>query len=484
MKKTTTLLCLILLIAAFSFMFVFCVFFPRTTISDYDNIASWPKFSIKTFFSGEFMNGKTIQYEEESVDENGNIILEEKQEKIPGVIHCFTDTINSRDRFKDLEAKISSLYGYKDKLTSNYDEEDEGDSTENESPESSDISDISSEVSIESSFISDESEPSIVPDDSSEVSDETSNIPPAQENPEIAGSILIVGTRALEIYYGSEARAEQYATVLNDFALSLDPSVNVYSMVIPKASAYYLEFAKGYESLIYRNKRDIDKISATLNDRVIDVNIYNTLGNHASEAIYFRTDHHWTPLGAYYASQLFCEKAGVGFDDISNFTEDRREGYLGTMYKYSNNSPILKDNPEDFVAYYPDASYEVTYYSPSDLKSSPRDHEGGFFWDISDKQKSSWYSTYLRGDSYSVKAVSNECKNGRKLLIVKDSYGNALAPYMLQGFEEIYIIDARMYERTLTDTINDFGITDVLFAECTFSAVGGSYIDQLKELCK
>lgn len=451
-------------------------------------LAEWPRFTLKSFFSGEFMNGKTIKVESEKIDEDGNISIETTEIKIPGVIHCFTDTINSRDRFKDLEAKISALYGYQDNLTNNYDETDEATQNTDEPHQSLepsfDSSDISDNNSSESTFIPDETTSSVIPDDSSEPSNDTSGTPPTQENPEIAGSILIVGTRALEIYYGSEARAEQYANVLNDFALTLDPSVNVYSMVIPKASAYYLEFAKGYENLIFRNKRDIDKITETLNDRVIDVNIYNTLGKHANEDIYFRTDHHWTPLGAYYASQLFCEKAGVGFDDITKFTEDRREGYLGTMYKYSNNSPILKDNPEDFVAYYPYASYEVTYFSPSDLKSSARSHDGGFFWDISDKQKSSWYSTYLRGDSYSVKAVSNECKNGRKLLIVKDSYGNALAPYMLQGFEEIYIVDARMYKRTLSDTIEEFGITDVLFAECTFSAVGGSYIEQLKELCK
>ena len=153
------------------------------------------------------------------------------------------------------------------------------------------------------------------------------------------------------------------------------------------------------------------------------------------------------------------------------------------MYKYSNYSTTLLNNPEDFVAYYPDASYTVTYYSPTDLTSSPREHEGGFFWQIGDNQKSSWYSTFIRGDSYSVKAVTS-CKNGRKLLIVKDSYGNALAPYMLEGFEEIYIVDARAFEKPLDETIERLGITDVLFAECTFSAVGKSYIEHLKELCE
>ena len=52
-----------------------------------------------------------------------------------------------------------------------------------------------------------------------------------------------------------------------------------------------------------------------------------------------------------------------------------------------------------------------------------------------------------QGYSYSVKAVSNECKNGRKLLIVKDSYGNALAPFLMEGFEEIYQVIEQIVEK-------------------------------------
>ena len=456
MKKITIFICLLLIIATFAFMFVYCIFFPRTTVSDYSILAEWPEFSVEALFSGEYFND---------------------------VMYCFTDTIHGRDRFIDFETKINSLYGLpeEEKVVIVYpdDESNDAESSIAESviPESSEIvdnSDISDETSFESTFIPDESEAS-KPEDSSAVE---------QAPPEIAGSILIVKTRALEIYYGSEKNAKVYAETLNAFAEQLDPSVKVYSMVIPKACAYYLEQAEGYDNLIYRNKRDIDKIAETLSDRVIDVNIYNTLGQHANEEIYFRTDHHWTSLGAYYAATVLADKAGVAIDDLESFREERREGYLGTMYKYSDYSTTLLNNPEDFVAYYPDASYTATYYSPTDLKSSPRDHEGGFFWEIGDNQKSSWYSTFIRGDSYSVKAVSDDCKNGRKLLIVKDSYGNALAPYTLEGFEEVYIVDARQYQRSLKETIEEFGITDVLFAECSFSAVGGSYIDHLKELCK
>ena len=67
-------------------------------------------------------------------------------------------------------------------------------------------------------------------------------------------------------------------------------------------------------------------------------------------------------------------------------------------------------------------------------------------------------------------------------MIVKDSYGNALVPYLIDSFEEIYVVDARKFQIHLDIFTEQQGITDVLFAECTYSAVGKSYILDLKGL--
>jgi hypothetical protein len=358
---------------------------------------------------------------------------------------------------------------------------------DNSIEESDTNSDYSSEAP-ESSFTPDESEPQI------ESQPEQSETEQGGGLAEISGSILIIGNRAMEIYYGSEKGAIRYAEILNKFADGLDPSVNVYSMVIPKSSAYYLAQAsqEKYQKLAIRNKNNIDTISNTLSEKVIDVNIYDILGRHANEEIYARTDHHWTALGAYYASSVFAEKAGTAFDDISEFEAIRRPGYLGTyyyVYSSKDNNTVLQNNPEDFLSFIPDAKYTTEYYSSKGFSDGAIDESrlsehNGFFFEISDKKIGSWYSTFILGDTYCVKAKSEECKNGRKLLIVKDSYGNALAPFMIEGFEEIYIVDGRKYTKNLKETINEFGITDVLFAECTFSAVGGDYLNALEELCK
>ncbi len=465
MKKITTIFCLAVLVAAFVFMFVFTVCLPRTTESNYSLLKEWPTFTWDSLFSGEYFKD---------------------------IMHCFTDTIPAKDELIDYETRINTLYGIEDdEKVIAIDPEEEDPDADKEQTTSEILSDDDSnspstdlsDTPPESTYVPSETESETVSD---EISDSTND---NKQVVNASGSIIIIGTRAMEVYYGSETNSVKYAEIMNDFAEKVGPSVNVYSMVIPKSSAYYIGQAtqEKYSKLALRNKNNIDTISQNLSDKVIDVNIYNQLGLHANEEIYCRTDHHWTALGAYYASEVFAEKAGVGFDDISKFTEVRREGYLGTyyyVYSSKDNNTVLLNNPEDFLAYYPDADYTVNYYSATDLKSNERVNENGFFWDIPDSQKSNWYSTFLRGDSYSLKAVSNDCKNGRKLLIVKDSYGNALAPYMLEGFEEIYIVDARKYEVNLNETIENFGITDVLFAQCTFSAVGGDYLNNLKELCK
>ena len=79
--------------------------------------------------------------------------------------------------------------------------------------------------------------------------------------------------------------------------------------------------------------------------------------------------------------------------------------------------------------------------------------------------------TFLGGDNYAVHIESNGCNNGRKLLIVKDSYGNPLASYFLNSFEEIYVVDARYFSLSLSGLVESRGITDVLFAESQHSAV-------------
>lgn len=199
------------------------------------------------------------------------------------------------------------------------------------------------------------------------------------------------------------------------------------------------------------------------------VDAYHALEKHTSEEIYARTDHHWTGLGAFYAAEEFAKTANVPFAPMSEYELNRRQGYVGTMYSFTKSAKLL-NNPEDFITLVPKVEHVANFYN----KDFQFITEHDIFWFIRDDLKSGWYSTFLGNDDYMVKIKSPVCKNGRKLMIIKDSYGNALSPLFMSSFEEIYVADLRYMNVNAVDFIQNRGITDVLFAMCSYSAVNSN----------
>ena len=85
----------------------------------------------------------------------------------------------------------------------------------------------------------------------------------------------------------------------------------------------------------------------------------------------------------------------------------------------------------------------------------------------------SWYLVFMGGDER-ITHLNTDCKNGRKLCIIKDSYGNALVPTLTSSFEDIWVVDMRYFKPNIIKFMQERGITDVLFAMNTYSATGGN----------
>ncbi|MBQ3154973.1 MAG: hypothetical protein IJB88_07040 [Clostridia bacterium] len=496
-KKSSVLLriakvfSVMLLLGTFLFLFVFCVFLPRTTVSTYDTLTPFPEFSFSALADGSY----TAQ-----------------------LSAYFSDTVFGRDQIKVYFAQLSSLFGKEtvfvnkdgvDEIiignTSSPEDElswddtssedigsifDESDLPDFSNPPSIDLSDPGSDVSGTSSA-ADSEEPSTEPskEPSAEPSEEPSKAPEESSNQggtldeELCEGIVILGNRAIEVYYGDPnlKRLPRYASALKSFA-DKNPQVKVHSMLIPKSAAYYISGSQQFGNLANRTLNDTNSLKELFGSKVNTINIYEALEKHKNEEIYFRTDHHWTALGAYYACEQFAKQLGLPFKELSTYEKNVRPGYLGTMDNYTKRHPNIHNHPEDFVTYVPKATYKATFYDQNFQNSFNRD---SLFFKVSDSAVSSWYLTFIGGDSYSVKLESEVCSNGRKLLIVKDSYGNALAPYLLDSFEEVYIVDAREFKVNLNTFVSQNGITDVLFAECAFSAAQSeSYINYVENLVK
>ena len=262
---------------------------------------------------------------------------------------------------------------------------------------------------------------------------------------------------------GTFENCERYADAVNRAADELS-DINVYSMVIPTSSEFYVP--DDITNFTSSQKEKIDYILERLTGAV-NVDVYSVLSEHTDEHIYSRTDHHWQPLGAYYAAKSFAKTAGVSdkFAPLSEYTLVTREGYMGSLYNYSE-SAQLKSDPEPFTMYIPpnDSALKTTYYD-FDLEEG---HDGDLF---ASRDGSAYYISFL-SVKYPTAKIETDCTNGKTLVIMKESYGNALVPFLTECYHTIYVCDIRAFEWKLTDFCRDVGADDLLFATCTYTPAG------------
>ena len=249
---------------------------------------------------------------------------------------------------------------------------------------------------------------------------------------EIGEGIILDHKRAVCVYGGSFSVGQDYAETLNAYQQDLGSDVQVYSLVAPTAVSYYLP--EEYANYTASETENIDNINSYLNG-VKPVDVYNALKPHTAEAIYARTDHHWLPLGAYYAAEAFAKVADVPFASLSDYDTATKKDYVGSMYTYTE-SAVLLDNPEEFTYYIPKNKYKTTYYSTSFTDPT----EGDLLMNLDGYDNSMYYLVFMGGDD-KITHVETDCKNGRTLVIFKDSYGNALVPCLTSSFENIYVCD-------------------------------------------
>lgn len=270
--------------------------------------------------------------------------------------------------------------------------------------------------------------------------------------------------RAMEPFGGAVPGGVWYANAINHCAAAFEAGTRVYSMVIPTAVAFYCP--DNMRSHSNDEKQVIDFMYKSLDKGIEHIDVYTPLSQRTAEPIYARTDHHWMPLAAYYAAGEFARKAGVPFDSLCNYNRHVVRNFVGTLYRFSR-MPIVKKYPEEFVYYTPkDTNYTATFVSyrlnsNRQVIGATNPETANFFKHYADGSGSA-YCTFMGGDTHTVH-VKTGTRNGRRLMIVKDSYGNALPGYLFGSFEEIFVVDFRFFTQKLAAYARNNRITDVLF---------------------
>lgn len=301
-----------------------------------------------------------------------------------------------------------------------------------------------------------------------------------------ANGIIILGkapkARAINSFNISTDLTRNCIDCAKYYRTTLPADVKVYLLVIPSATSFYTP--KSATRWTRDEAVAINAIYAGLDPNVVNVDAYSELSKHVSEDIYSRTDHHWAPLGGYYAAKCIAEAAGVPFKDLSNYERKVVPGYVGSMYSYSKDVAI-KNSPEDFVYHKPkNIAYETTYITYSlasnrkTITGESRPTKGNYFYNFSGGGA---YCTFMGSDSR-ITQVKTATQNGRRMLIVKDSFGNAIPGYLFYSFEEIHVIDFRFFNKNLKSYIKEHAITDVVISTNLTFACSPSTMSTYKRL--
>ncbi len=447
-KQFSSTISILIMLPVFGLITLFMFFFPKSEKSEIENrnLAKFPEFSFGSYFSGEFTNGINTWY---------------------------TDTVPFRDDFKNAGNSFKAGFGISTEDTVNVvgdvkkvtpaPSSNKTNSGNKSSSGKTGSNTPSAETSGSASASNSNGEASVSADEAS-----STNYREEEAEYTVENGVIVVFQdghyRALELFGGGEG--DKYVDALNSLRSQLDSKIKIYSMPAPLASEYYVP--SNYTEYTANQKEFFNSVEERLDDGIISIDIDSVLEKHTDEDIYLRTDHHWSPLGAYYASQEFAKTAGVDFKDLSTYEAVTIKDFVGTMYAFSGGDINIKNDPEDFTYYIPD-NYEKCKTDFYDT-SFNFDYTGSFFKDVGDPQSNA-YLTFFGGDEQIVKIRTN-VKNGRKLVVIKDSYGNAEPGYYMGSFEEIYIVDMRYFNLNLVDFINEMDITDVLFTMVTYSVFG------------
>lgn len=285
--------------------------------------------------------------------------------------------------------------------------------------------------------------------------------------PEASGNVYVTGDRAFGIYYFSTDGANAYVNMIDKAQKKLDGVANVYDILVPTSVGIMLD--ENAQDAIGASRQDkaIDYIYSSINNinsKVNTVEVFDTLKNHNSEYIYFRTDHHWTALGAYYTYVEFCKAKGIEPTPLEDYETIEFPGFVGTFYSSSNQAPSLLENPDTVTAYIPTTTNDM-FYVGDDLQEI----QWNIIMDVTGWDRSSLYSCFVAGDEVYAQIDNPNVDNGKSCVVIKESYGNAFIPFLVDHYEHIYIVDYRYfykypdYNNSVYDLVTEKGVEDVIF---------------------
>ena len=370
-----------------------------------------------------------------------------------GISTWYADTFPWREMFINANAKIKSFYGI-------------GDS----------ISGFSDNVSDDIPPVDENTPPSTLPYDEPDTT-----IP--EEEPvddslvQKLNTVLIVDDSAYEYYSFVRTTADKYASAISRTADKLNGKARVFDIVVPTSTDITLEDSVRKDINTSDQKKAIDYIYSVISPNAYKVKTFDAIRAHRDEYVYFRTDHHWTALGAYYAYCEYTKAAGIRTAALTDFEEKKFDNFVGAFYNDSDKNPALEKNPDTIHAYAPKGDVTLTY---TDRKGN--EVKWKVIADVSEWSRGSKYNTFIGGDNPYAHITNPAITDGSSCVVIKESFGNAMVPFLTENYGEIHVIDYRYWEGNITEFVEKNGIDDVIFINNISATRNSSLVNKLSKI--
>ena len=255
----------------------------------------------------------------------------------------------------------------------------------------------------------------------------------------------------------SQVESDNYITHINSFREAVaDKGVRVISAPPPTAIGILIEEEYLEQLRCVSQEKILNYMHSGMHEDIVKVDTVNALIAHNDEYIYFRTDHHWTALGAYYAYEAVCKALDMEPARLEDFEEIDTGEFHGSLSGRARQSYRLRwDNV-------------IAYVPPGNIIHSVYGGEGSgverqIITDTSNWEKNAKYSAFGT-DYHMTHSYNADLPEGKNILVVKDSFGNCFVPYLTQNYQNVYAIDYRkFYAMPLTHFVEQYEIDDVLF---------------------
>lgn len=383
-------------------------FRPDTSEVEKRKLAEFPKPTLSSFLNGEYFYDLSLWYSDTYPMRDGLIAADQKIERLYGITPS-TMLVGSR--------KISD-----------------------------DIPDIDE---------AQENSGNEQPQEVEQISAPDSRAMESEIQKQIQQNLYVKDGAAYSLYYYDQTAADIYTSALSKAAGELEGKTNVYSILVPNNSGAMLS-DRELEALGGADQEQAIDYYYSLSEGVKTVDTIKTLREHNDEYLYFRTDHHWTQLAAYYVYQNFCEEKGIRPNELSDFQKMTFSPFLGTFYQELQNEDMAA-NPDFVDAYIPMATNDMTYWETDGSQVNWH-----VIQDVTGWNKNSLYSCFIGGDKPLVQINNPNLSDGSSCVVVKESYGNSFVPFLVDHYQTVYVIDFRYTKNNVMDFVQEHNVQDLI----------------------